>query len=328
VRVLSDWSDAAIAALLGLDRDADFGEAEREHPDVKLAISARPLTRAFQAAQFSQKARAWFGHANQLSPIHAHDWPVIEAVAAACAKPESATPAWHAPHQPEPLPLASEARASAIIKQRRSAQEFDGATAISADALYRMLDMTLPRAAVAPWDAIDWAPRIHLALFVHRVEGLLPGVYLFLRNAAIEARMRADLHSEFEWVRAEGCPAHLSLYRVAEGDARNAAKALSCHQDIAADGAFSLGMLAEFESALAHGAWIYRQLFWEAGMLGQVLYLEAEAAGVRGTGIGCFFDDGVHEALGIQGHWLQSLYHFTVGAALTDTRLLTLPPYS
>jgi len=30
---------------------------------------------------------------------------------------------------------------------------------------------------------------------------------------------------------------------------------------------------------------VVSKLFWEAGLLGQVLYLEAEAAGVRGTGI-------------------------------------------
>ncbi|MFH1493356.1 MAG: nitroreductase family protein [Pseudomonadota bacterium] len=186
----------------------------------------------------------------------------------------------------------------------------------------------MPRENVPPWDAIAWPPRMHLALFVHRVEGLAPGVYLFLRNGEVEPRMRAELSDEFLWQRVEGCPAHLSLFRVVAADARNAAKALSCHQGIAADSAFSLGMLAEYESALAHGPWAYRQLFWEAGMLGQVLYLEAEAAGVRGTGIGCFFDDGVHDLLGIKGRWLQSLYHFTVGGALNDTRLQTLPPYA
>jgi hypothetical protein len=57
------------------------------------------------------------------------------------------------------------------------------------------------------------------------------------------------------------------------------------------------------------------------------LYLEAEAAGVRGTGIGCFFDDAVHELLGLSGLRYQSLYHFTVGAPLSDGRLQTLPPY-
>ena len=58
---------------------------------------------------------------------------------------------------------------------------------------------------------------------------------------------------------------------------------MSCHQDIAADSAFSLGMIAEFEGRLREeGAWWYPRLFWEAGLLGQVLYLEAEAAGVRG----------------------------------------------
>ncbi|MGR9053408.1 MAG: nitroreductase, partial [Gammaproteobacteria bacterium] len=57
------------------------------------------------------------------------------------------------------------------------------------------------------------------------------------------------------------------------------------------------------------------------------LYLEAEAAGVRGTGIGCYFDDGVHEVLGLQDDAFQSLYHFTVGEPLEDTRLQTLPAY-
>jgi hypothetical protein len=108
----------------------------------------------------------------------------------------------------------------------------------------------------------------------------------------------------------------------------NAARTLSCHQDIAADGMFSLGMLAEYEASLVAGPWRYRELFWEAGVLGQVLYLEAEAAGFAGTGIGCYFDDAVHEVFGIQGDVLQSMYHFTVGQALTDTRLQTWPAYA
>jgi hypothetical protein len=40
-----------------------------------------------------------------------------------------------------------------------------------------------------------------------------------------------------------------------------------------------------------------------------VLYLEAEAAGVRATGIGCFFDDPVHQVFGLDGLALRSLYH-------------------
>lgn len=33
-------------------------------------------------------------------------------------------------------------------------------------------------------------------------------------------------------------------------------------------------MLAEFEARLAGAPWRYRELFWEAGVVGQVLYLE------------------------------------------------------
>ena len=86
-------------------------------------------------------------------------------------------------------------------------------------------------------------------------------------------------------------------------------------------------MLAEFGPLIRADAWRYRQLHWEAGLLGHVLYLQAEATGLRGTGIGCYFDDAFHELLGLQGDRLQSLYHFTVGVPLPDTRITTLPPY-
>ena len=63
-------------------------------------------------------------------------------------------------------------------------------------------------------------------------------------------------------------------------------------------------------------------------MIGQALYLAAEAAGVRGTGIGCYFDDVLHRALGLTGHDWQSLYHFTIGNPVEDLRLRTAPPYA
>lgn len=56
-------------------------------------------------------------------------------------------------------------------------------------------------------------------------------------------------------------------------------------------------------------------------MLGQVLYLEAEASALQGTGIGCYFDDAVHRALELDTERFQDLYHFTVGKAVIDARL-------
>ncbi len=136
------------------------------------------------------------------------------------------------------------------------------------------------------------------------------------------------MNPEFDWNKPTGCPPSLPLFHLQTGDARALAGQVSCGQDIAADGAFSLGMIADFQEPLqTHGPWIYRRLFWETGMIGQVLYLEAEAAGIRSTGIGCFFDNPVHELFGFNDRKFQSLYHFTVGGPVDDTRLTTLPPY-
>jgi len=68
-------------------------------------------------------------------------------------------------------------------------------------------------------------------------------------------------------------------------------------------------------------------MFWESGMIGQVLYLEAEAIGLRGTGIGCYFDEEVHKIMALESKKYQSLYHFTVGTPVEDRRLTTLEPY-
>ncbi|MBU1689562.1 MAG: SagB/ThcOx family dehydrogenase [Gammaproteobacteria bacterium] len=329
VKLLNGWSDAEIGRVLGTDRSGDNVQAEREHPDIMLQVSLQAVAEAVAPEKLLMAAGAgvWLGQANTLSVNHMHDWPAIDKVAEACAKPETQESTWQVPKLPVPLNSSCTRSAIEIIQQRRSAQSFDGIGSISRNVFFRMLDLTLPRPGIPPWDEISWAPRIDLVLFVHRVDGLEPGLYLFLRNAERGDMLRTLFSKEFEWKRVDGCPAHLPLFRLVAADMRDAARALSCHQEIAADGAFSLGMLAEYEASLALGPWVYRQLFWEAGMLGQVLYLEAEAAGVRGTGIGCFFDDGVHEALGLKGKRMQSLYHFTVGVPLTDTRLQTLPAY-
>jgi nitroreductase len=186
----------------------------------------------------------------------------------------------------------------------------------------------LPRPGQFPFGALPWPPLAHLALFVHRVDGLDPGLYLLVRDSQQIEALRQALKDEFRWQQPPSCPEGLELYLLAPGDARVLARQLSCQQEIAADGCFSLGMIAEFERPLRqYGPWFYRRLFWECGLIGQVLYLEAEAAGLRGTGIGCFFDDAVHQVLGLEGDRYQSLYHFTVGHPLEDSRLATHPAY-
>src|SRR5207302_1061067 len=83
------------------------------------------------------------------------------------------------PPAPMPIPAAT------LIRQRRSAVDFDGRTATAAVTLYRMLDRLLPRPGVPPWDLLPWRPLIHTALLVHRVNGLAPGLYLFERDRSI-----------------------------------------------------------------------------------------------------------------------------------------------
>ncbi len=342
-RVLDAPGDEDVAALLGLDRSGDFdglAAADREHPDALVLVAppaaidegGRRVTGALDELVALIRQGEWAGRPNALSPA-TRAWAQIGAVAEATLKPrargesaESAGPPRTSRAHTE-TGAGNETRATGLIRQRRSAVAMDGRTSVTRAAFFGMMERLLPQPGVPPWDVLPWLPRIHPVLFVHRVEDLPPGLYVLERNASIHATLQGSLRQDLLWEPVMNCPEELRLFLLEEGDTRSFARLASCQQAIASDSAFSLGMLGVFEESLSEGPWWYRRLFWEAGVLGQVLYLEAEAAAVRGTGIGCYFDDVVHELLGLDGDHLRDLYHFTVGGAVEDPRLATRPAY-
>jgi SagB-type dehydrogenase family enzyme len=321
-RMLDAAADEEVAALLGLDREADYEDVEREAPDCLLWVGqGQPPT--IETLVAAARAATWSGRPNRLSPSHV-EWSDIDLVHSATRKPRTIGAHWAPGAAFDLAAPALDLTAAATFRQRRSAVDFDGETGISADAFYAMLEPLLPRAATAPWNAWPWAPRVHLALCVHRIAGLEPGLYMFLREALALEPMRQALRPQWLW-RKSG-PPHLPLYLLLQHDLRDVAKLICCHQDIAGDSCYALGMMGAFEGVQA-APWRYPRLYWECGLVGQTLYLEAEAAGIRATGIGCYFDDEMHRLLGLHSLEWQSLYHFTAGGAVEDTRLTTLPPY-
>lgn len=328
--LLDDVSDAAIAELLGMPRG--YGP-ETERPECLLAVypSSHPCQSRLlpQAAITAIAQGEWHGTPNELSPSH-RPWPIIQEVDEATGKPETVNLYPEIPYPVAGAPASSESSAllRRLIHRRRSAVAMDGHTGLARAAFYSMLQRCMPGAGRFPFNVLSWPARVHLLLFVHRVPEIPPGLYVLVRDPVKTVDQREAFGREFDWRRPEACPDELPLYRLISGDCRQLAERVSCHQEIAADGALAVAMLAEFEWSLTtYGPWFYRRLYWECGIIGQLLYLEAEANGVQATGIGCFFDDPVHEILGLKDRRFQSLYHFTLGGVVDDARLTTLPPY-
>jgi SagB-type dehydrogenase family enzyme len=323
-RALSAAPDETVAAVLGIDRDADYGLAEKEAAETLLWIGVGALQPDLDRIRDSVGNATWSGRANRLSAEHVH-WPDIDSIDRATHKPVTIEPAATiATPMPPPADPPLDLPFATLARRRRSAVDFDGETHVGAEHFFAMLETLLPRENTPPWNALDSPPSVHAALLVHRVSGLEAGLYMLLRDGAALNDLRQALRLEWLWEKRG--PAHLPLYLLLPYELREIAKLICCHQAIAADSCFALGMLAPVERA-DDEPWRYRRLFWECGMLGHVLYLEAEAANVRSTGIGCFFDDEMHDLLGITDYRWQSLYHFTTGGPLDDPRLSTLPPY-
>jgi SagB-type dehydrogenase family enzyme len=215
--------------------------------------------------------------------------------------PESSEP------EREVIPLASAPTSDPpldrIARRRRSALDFDPAPRLSLGDLGTILchatrsfsaDFLATGRTAASCPAL-----ITLYLYVNRVTGLDPGVY----------RYRPDCHE---------------LILIKRGDVARRAAYLSLEQELGAHACVVFSMIADLERAAASfGNRGYRYAHIEAGFIGQGLYLGAEAVGWNATGIGAFYDDDVLQFLELSPEQGQVIYHFAIGRAVHDDRLIT-----
>ncbi len=295
-----------VTEVLGFTDHERFAELEGESVDLILAIRAAVSANPFHQPTFPPIPPTV--HANTLSPAH-HPWPILEFIdKAAQGSYPLITPLNHLRKIPPPSRSAGD-----VILKRRSAQMMDGSWIHKAHFL-QILDASFFEKNT---------PDVHFIIFVHRIEGLESGLYAYVRDEAQLDSLKNAMRDEFRWDECEE-----NLYLLQSGDYRGAAQMVSCNQEIAKDGAFSFGMVCRFAHALEeYGASGYKNLFHQCGAIGQMLYLEATSLGLSATGIGCFLDDEFHALLGLVDMEYQSLYHFTVGRAIVDTRITTRPPY-
>lgn len=330
-QVLENLSGNQLRMLVGL---LNNHKDETEQPDCLIAITQTKIKHPVLSLpdQAIQQIAScdWQGEANVLSNSSI-PWDAINTVAIACEKPVTELSASNQVNTTEKTAqnFYSTLKAHSLIQQRRSAVAMDKQTFIQAEQFYQLLSRLMPERVETPFNLLISAVQVQLIFFVHRVAGINPGVYCLIREPDALAELKQLMDQQFVWQKPKTCPEKLALFCLVEGDARSLSQQLSCQQEIASDGCFSLAMLSRFEKTLQKmGAWHYPQLYWECGLIGQVLYLEAEAMGIQGTGIGCFFDDPVHQFLGLQDMNFQTLYHFTIGGALHDDRILTLSAYN
>lgn len=321
----------ALGHLLGLDRSEDFpGRAttEREEAEVLLAVHF-PASAGLDLGAWTQAlaGAVWQGKASTIDRHPMFRWPVVDAVAQASRRAPAADAA--------PLVPATSGRAAGsgsqrplaqVVLGRRSAQRFDVQHVMPREMLLELVE-ALSAPDGLPWDLLGRPARIALLVIVHRVDGLAPGAYLLPRSDAMAGELRTLLPERLTMNPVEGIPGLRFLAGVDPQPLKRTARSLHCHQDIASSSCLALGMLARFDVELDADPAAYRDLLREAGLIGQALYLLAEARGLRGTGIGCYFDDPVHDFVGLPDRSYQSLYHFTLGLPLDDARIETGSPY-
>lgn len=199
---------------------------------------------------------------------------------------------------------------ASTVRHRRSALDFDPVSSpLENDEFLQLLDF-----ATRDWHA-DWRGNfggdiaaaqkgldfVTLYFYVHRVRDCEPGVYRWDRSrSTLEVLHRANV--------------------------QRIAAFLSLEQALAGNACFAVSMIADLaKAARIFGNRGYRLIHFEAGAIGQRLYLGAEALGFRATGIGAFYDDDVHRYLGLLEEGESSVHSTLRDAERTALVMLNSP---
>jgi SagB-type dehydrogenase family enzyme len=168
------------------------------------------------------------------------------------------------------------------ILRRRSADVF-----AARPLARRTLDWILEAAGGHP--DLARAPGVELALAVHRVTDLAPGLY------------RLD-------------PAGAGLVAQRSGDLRRPLVRACVDQEKAGSCGVAFFMVARLRDAAAlAGDRRYRDLLIESGAIGQRIYLAAEAAGLAARNLAAFRDDELNSLLDLDGRERAVIHLTAVG---------------
>jgi SagB-type dehydrogenase family enzyme len=310
--------DSKLLSLIGFDQLNRYVPEERELSDLLLLVSLDKDSANSKIDIDSLRNcfdKSYEGQANQLS-YNWHKWDILERIEDATLSDDINIKKFKNDIYEKSEYRGISSLAKTVVLNRRSAQSMNKDNCTISKGEFETIISSI-KSNNSP---------IHLVLFVHNVRELDSGLYILIRDEKHKEQLQSLLKSEFLWEKIDTNAGE--LYKLQKGDMKFISQAISCNQEIASHGAFTLGMLAEFTKQIEEfGASRYKELYWECGAIGQQLYLESTSLSLSATGIGCFLDDILHDTIGLKTNHFQTLYHFTIGRGLIDTRLSTKKPY-
>lgn len=178
-------------------------------------------------------------------------------------------------------------------------------------------------------------PNIHFGLWISGVSGLENGLYLLIRGTSNEFISQINEELKLEetprsliQVKNKSIHHDINLFYVKPEERNNEtirkeASDFSCFQSIAKDCSVVISMLAPVNQSIDLCPVNYSYLHWEAGFLGQMLYIQAYEQGIGATGMGCFLDGETANVFKVSS-LLTPIYHFAFGQQVKDIRFSSM----
>eukprot|EP01124_Arcella_intermedia_P007677 TRINITY_DN14743_c0_g1_i1.p1 TRINITY_DN14743_c0_g1~~TRINITY_DN14743_c0_g1_i1.p1 ORF type:complete len:719 (+),score=206.46 TRINITY_DN14743_c0_g1_i1:16-2172(+) len=360
-----------LCQLFNLDK-GENGRSSQEDPGIFFYVFPRNSEIQYQQivkffkeleSNISKYQFEWFGTKSENSVSYV-SWPIVEKITEITQvrsgpdpnrqtihevplKPPSVPEDWNPPN----------INSGNVIRTRRSALDYfdymnmkiNPPPKIKKQVFLGMMAKLLPSLNPTFWNNFNMEVTANVAIYVVDVEGMTPGYYILLRDPKklehIKNKMKEP--EQFSWQQVHDI-LPLYLLKDEKGEIAKISNKYSCFQPIALHCSYHLSFFTELHQLLQthQDPSIYKQVNWEAGIIGSLLYIEAHARGFGATGMGCFMDDVALSPFGFRNGYeldekkesetykllpnkgdtnaVTPLYHFTVGVPQQDERY---PPY-
>lgn len=159
---------------------------------------------------------------------------------------------------------------------------------------------------------LPWKESVQFAFFINRVEGLQPGLYLLFLNDKQITSFRSQCKVTFNWTKVSK---EYQFYSLFEAPLNEMISDICLNDPFVKNSALTVSFINSFKPFITtFGVSMYQRLFWEAGMLAELIRLESRLEKVDAVSHPFYYESLFEKVMGISHHEdFMNTYHLSIG---------------
>lgn len=217
----------------------------------------------------------------------------------------------------QPLVQRKKVEKKKILERRRvqsfeQSTQFDKTYIMPYETFEQILQSLVTTLLHLRYEWLPWRESLQFAIFIHRVAGIKPGLYVLFLNDKQMTSFRSQCKIKFKW--KETIPRY-RLFLLYEAPLDEMISDICIADPFIKDSCLTMSFVTSFKPFIStYGVSMYQRLFWEAGLVAELIRLECRLEKLDTVGHPFFYEQLFERIMGIS-HYEEYMntYHLSIG---------------